>query len=218
MRWNANDGQEWRASLRRILIHVAVLGAHLGMVVALLGDVTPARRDRQKAVTPTAILRLHLVALPRRSTSASVSAPPQPEATAPSHIPVARPRARAIRANPPASLPTVSSLPVPPVPRASDYVAGGNLLRGGMQLHPSGPHLPGTNTVIVPGLRLVDARTQGIGGAVRKLQALFGVPDPHCIEVDTWRTLSTRELLDRHLSPQQVADTAEHYGCGPGKS
>jgi hypothetical protein len=48
---------------------------------------------------------------------------------------------------------------------------------------------------------------------VRTLQALLGVPDPHCVDVDAWRTLSTQELLDRHVSPEQVENTAAEYHC-----
>jgi hypothetical protein len=75
--------------------------------------------------------------------------------------------------------------------------------------------LPGSAVAIVPGIRLVDPRSQGVAGAVRALQALFGVPDPHCVDVDAWRTLSTQELLDRHISPAQVQRTAEQYQCFP---
>ncbi|MEP7187039.1 MAG: hypothetical protein ABI767_14505 [Rhodanobacter sp.] len=68
---------------------------------------------------------------------------------------------------------------------------------------------------IVKGLRMIDPRMQGIGGAVGKLQTVFGVPDPHCVDVDVWRGMSVQELLDRHMSPSPVEATAQEYGCGP---
>jgi hypothetical protein len=119
------------------------------------------------------------------------------------HLPTAAPSARLISgpdaaiAAPPGSIP------------------GGNLLRGADLDRSSSIRLPGSSVAIVPGLQLVDPRTQGVAGAARLLQHLFGVPDTHCVEVDAWRTLSAKEMLARHISPAQVQKTAEEYGCLP---
>ena len=62
---------------------------------------------------------------------------------------------------------------------------------------------------------MADPRTQGVAGVARLLQGLLGVPDTHCVKVDAWRTLSTREMFARQISPEQVQKIAEQYGCLP---
>ncbi len=76
--------------------------------------------------------------------------------------------------------------------------------------------LPGSSTPIVDGFRMVDPRMQGVGGAVRMVQALFGVVDPHCMDVEVWRGMTPAEQLARHISSTDVERTAERYHCGPG--
>ena len=76
-------------------------------------------------------------------------------------------------------------------------------------------HLPGSEVVIVQGLHMADPKTQGIGGAVRMVQAFLGVDDSHCVDVGAWRRLSTQEMLDRHMSPDDVEKIAEEYHCPP---
>lgn len=74
-------------------------------------------------------------------------------------------------------------------------------------------HLPGSSVPLVKGLHMTDPRNQGLAGAVRTLQSILGAVNPHCMDVDVWRKLSTQELLDRHISPSEVANTAEKYRC-----
>jgi hypothetical protein len=73
--------------------------------------------------------------------------------------------------------------------------------------------IPGSDRPFVHGIHLIDPRKQGIGGAVRKVQRLFGVIDSHCVDVDVWRNLTPRELIARHVSPDEVDRTDEKYDC-----
>ena len=99
-----------------------------------------------------------------------------------------------------------------------DYVAGGSRFDAGLraaQQRVPVARLPGSGRPIVAGLRMVDPRSQGASGAVRMLAGLFGATDPHCVAVDSWRSLTTQEMLDRHISPGEVDRMAEEYRCKP---
>lgn len=109
----------------------------------------------------------------------------------------------------------IEATAVPPDSRPT-YIAGGGRFNGAsLEARSSNIHLPGSSRPIMKGLHMVDPRWQGIGGAVRTLQSVFGAPDPHCVDVDAWRGMSVRELLDRHISPDAVEKTAEANHCGP---
>jgi len=108
----------------------------------------------------------------------------------------------------------------PPAMQAAvaDYVAGGRGFGADLraaQTRAPAAQLPGSSQPVVAGLHMVDPRSQGIGGAVRMLAGLFGATDPHCVAVDSWRSLSTQEMLDRHISPDEVDRVAEEYHCRP---
>jgi hypothetical protein len=200
--------------MRRIAIHVAVLALHAGIFMTLLMGSTwhwhapPARKDERQDTLKIRFIELAtprprtMPALARRATGGT-------RHDAPTVKPVAAP-VQAIAPKPAPATDTAAATVAIPAP---SYIAGGPLLRRAVTPRPV--PLPGSAVAIVPGIRLVDPRSQGVAGAVRALQALFGVPDPHCVDVDAWRTLSTQELLDRHISPAQVQRTAEHYRCFP---
>lgn len=214
MQLNPDHLLDWQASGRRIAVQAVVISLHLGMAMVLLRGPTSLWHDAQdKPIRAREILQLRFVPAVARKPRTIVAA------TTPPAVRV-RKRSTTIRATPivdpaitlaaPAS-PT--NAPTPSGTAGAGYVPGGNLLNGTDQFHRSAAHLPGSAVAIVPGLHMIDPRTQGIAGAARALQALFGVPDHHCVDVDAWRTLSTRELLDRHVSPEQVESTAAKYHC-----
>lgn len=97
------------------------------------------------------------------------------------------------------------------------YIPGGNLLGASPVRHDS-VRLPGSSTPIIHGIHMIDPRAQGIGGVVRKVQALLGVPDHHCLDVDVWRGMSPRELLDHHIPADRVDSTAAEYNCLPRRA
>ncbi|BFI94504.1 MAG: hypothetical protein RSP_00140 [Rhodanobacter sp.] len=67
----------------------------------------------------------------------------------------------------------------------------------------------------MPVFRMVDPRMQGMAGAVRRLQRLFGVPDSHCVDVDVWRHMTVAERIARHIDDSRIEETAARHGCGP---
>lgn len=80
------------------------------------------------------------------------------------------------------------------------------------------PKLPGHDHVHgAPKLHLIDPRFQGIAGAVRSIQHLMGIPNAHCVDVDTWRSMSPVELADRNMIESDVDRTAQRYNCIPPK-
>lgn len=66
---------------------------------------------------------------------------------------------------------------------------------------------------LVPGIRLIDSRAQGVGAAMRQAQRLFGITSRHCMDVDAWRNLTPQEFIARHISPDEVDQTDQTYHC-----
>ena len=204
------------ASSRRIAIHVAVIGVHLvAWLVCFHGNARSWRPAASPHAQPSARLTIRLL------TATTASAPRAP--------PRLQLQARRMRDRHPRNVPTPPTDAPPPATAlpsrahavgeaaagTPDYVPGGNLLRGGMSTPPP-VRLPGSSNPIVVGFHMTDPRLQGIGGAVRKLQMILGVPDPHCIDVEVWRGMTMAEQLARHISADDVERTAERYHCGPG--
>lgn len=65
----------------------------------------------------------------------------------------------------------------------------------------------------MPGIQLTAPRDQGLGAVMRKMQRLFGITSHACIDVDVWGTLSSQELAEKHITPDQVKRLAEKYHC-----
>ncbi|WP_157956576.1 hypothetical protein [Dyella sp. C11] len=76
-------------------------------------------------------------------------------------------------------------------------------------------NLPGSDRPMVHGIQLADPATQGIKPVVNWMQRHFGVPDKHCIDVDAWRMMTPQQLLDRHMSPDDVEKEAQRHRCFP---
>ncbi|KAA0071650.1 hypothetical protein [Rhodanobacter sp. T12-5] len=203
---------DWRAAGHRIVVHVVVIGIHLGMALMLLGaPISLWHAAHGKTTRARKILQLRFVSAVARKPPAAVAAaiPFAVHTRRQSRTPRTRQVVDPASALAPPAPPANTATPV----EGSGYIPGGNLLMGASQLPRSAVRLPGSAVAIVPGLHMTDPRMQGVAGAVRTLQALLGVPDPHCVDVDAWRTLSKQELLDRHVSPEQVENTAAEYHC-----
>lgn len=212
----------WRVSGQRIGVHVVVVGLHLGLLMSLLGDPFTSRQTPlHRAATARNAIRIRFV---RQQVMA-----PEPPLRAPSKLPQSLPKRwlagdaharRAIgshsKAPPSNYLPESVKRNATPADTVPTYIAGGGRFEG-LSRYPRSnlAHLPGSSQEIVRNLHMIDPRMRGIGGAVLKLQTVFGVPDPHCVNVEGWRGMSVKELLDRHMSPNQVEDTAAEYHCGP---
>lgn len=97
---------------------------------------------------------------------------------------------------------------------------GGDKFTVGRRLGPEQTHpryrLPGGGHVAgAPRLQLADPRTQGIAGVLRALQKKFGVPDPHCIDVDSWRGMTREERFRHHVTEAYIKRVAEEHECVP---
>lgn len=221
MRFDFVTSVRWRESGRRIAVIVVVIGGHLGLLMLLLhGKCAPwhelheqvggtrhvitlryietARYRPNSRSTPMVAVAVKTAAGPRRRVPATIRSVPAPD--------------HSVTAAPGTATTTRS---IADTNAGPGYISSGNLLRGAELNRSSGIRLPGSGVAIVPGIHMLDPRTQGLAGVARALQALLGVPDTHCVKVDAWRTLSTREMLERHISPGQVQKTAEEYGCLP---
>lgn len=206
----------------RVAIMAAVLLIHAGFVVLLL---LPAgtwhwRGAGRPAARPDA-LSLRFIALP------SVM-PVPPRARVLQHVrawmPARRPARVAASATAPQPRQPDSGAGNPPAPTAEAapetapaYIAGGgrfatpDFARDDMRLPGSAQRVAGA-----PVLHMADPKMQGIAGAVRTVQRLFGIPDKHCVDVDVWRGMTASERIARHIDDERIDETAARYHCGPG--
>ena len=202
----------WSEWLVRVAVLVLVALLH-GSLAALLGT-TLWTHGTRRASAEGEVLKIRFV---------TRSAPPPMRA-----VPLVPPRQKTVllKRSPPAALPgepdKAPALQWQQRPAmqmsVANYVAGGRGFRADLraaQTRAPVVQLPGSSQPVVAGLHLVDPRSQGISGAVRMLAGLFGATDPHCVAVDSWRSLSTQEMLDRHISPDEVDRVAADYHCRP---
>ena len=207
-----HSAKAWRESLTRAAVLALVMLLHLGLLAFVHVMPWPRARAASAAAEGSAI-EIRFITLPA-APSASISAQPQPGAV-PKRVPMRVTRRPVV----PGKAPTLARQQQtgPSVPAVADYVDGGRFgaeLRAAQKRVPVA-HLPGSGKPIVAGLRMVDPRSQGASGAVRMLAGLFGATDPHCVAVDSWRSLTTREMLERHISPSEVDRVADEYQCKP---
>ena len=73
--------------------------------------------------------------------------------------------------------------------------------------------VPGSDLRLAPGIQLIDPVKQGVGDVMRRVQRLFGIPSRHCLDVDTWKTLTPVELIARHLTARDVEEANQKYQC-----
>jgi hypothetical protein len=97
-----------------------------------------------------------------------------------------------------------------PIPEADGGFA--DQLRAAQDAHSVGP-LPGSDTSRVRGIQLIDPQKQGIGAAMRQAQRLFGITNYHCVDVDTWRSMTPQQLLERHITPSDVDKVDAENQC-----
>lgn len=207
----------------RVATMAVVFLIHAGFVFLLLLP-TGAWRWRGEKRSPARpdALSLRFIAMPP-----PLPTLPRTRARPPAHAPslTHRPRVEApvvVRSlqPPPPSVSDTSNSP-PPVADASNavptYVPGGGRLAAGSDYTRDNVHLPGSAKAVrgAPALHMADPRMQGIAGAVRTVQRLFGIPDSHCVDVDTWRGMTMSERIAKHIDDSLIDETAARYHCGP---
>ncbi|KRE92512.1 hypothetical protein ASG87_00950 [Frateuria sp. Soil773] len=187
---------------------------HLALLVALLRPLAP----RSPAALPMAskearrALRVRLLAAPLRreafrpaANARAAALPKRPAASPARHTEPPLPVEAAL-----ATGPVKLSLPPATVPAVPGYVAG-----GGFRLPDAAPaiRLPGAPRAHAPAFRMIDPKLRGLGGVVHLIGALAGAQDPACLDVEVWRTMSIETLLEHHVTPAQVARTADEHRC-----
>jgi hypothetical protein len=209
---------------RRVAVLVVVISCHIGLLVLVVG---PAPYDPEAAsgvVDSSANIALRFFRQPRLPSSHVPALPlarsmpglqrrlilPK-ESAMPLTVPQAAPAAT------PSSEARQTSQPDIPTPYSSTVSHAGD---GGFQgrLDKASPsygasRLPGSDTPVITGIQLADPGSQGVGAVMRDAQRLFGIKSSHCIDVNTWRSLTSQELSARHISPDDVDRTDEKYAC-----
>lgn len=103
---------------------------------------------------------------------------------------------------------------VPAAPSAPSFSDGGFRQRLLDAQHSADVHgVPGSDLRRAPDIELIDPAKQGVGAVMRSVQRLFGIPSHHCIDVDTWKTLTPTELIARHLTARDVEEANQKYQC-----
>ncbi len=134
------------------------------------------------------------------------SIPEEDSATRPAH---ASPRIGQV--DPPASPAAAVSLP-----SGTDYIPGGGALgQGGEKpLGRQSLRVPGDSTAPhAPRFRMVDPRTQGIGGVVRFIGGLTGAVDSHCLDLEAWQGMTPAERIANRVSSDDMQKIADRYDC-----
>lgn len=95
------------------------------------------------------------------------------------------------------------------------YVPGGGRFAADPGFTRDNVHLPGSARPVrgAPVLHMIDPKMQGIAGAVRTVQRLFGIPDSHCVDLDVWRNMTRSERIAHYITDEQMDDYAERYHC-----
>lgn len=225
-RMNAKQGRagRLRATARRIAVFVIVIGCHLGLLVLVSGQALGGPEATGSTATNTDVIKLHFFRESTRSSSpVSVTTPTRYRAALQHSKTVPQKAAAASAAKRVSGMDAQASGQsrpgAPPIPLGHGFVEG-TTNDGGFQQRlrdakPSygAPRLPGSDTPVVAGIRLVDPMEQGIGAVMRKTQRLFGIKNSHCIDVETWRSLTPQELSARHVSPVDIERIDERYAC-----
>lgn len=219
MKDDSGQSSSLRESSRRVTIMVLVISGHLGLLMLLLRpailhlDTTPMVRNNWHA------LKLRFFR-PSQSSHQTLSAH---RLIAPA---VHRRTAPPAGSSKPLTVQQAAHADAPPYPLRSihtltpDTSEENSTSDGGFQArlrHAQRSYsvrgLPGSDTHFAPGIHLVDPMNQGIGAVMRATQRAFGIKNRHCIDVDVWRHLTPQELSARHISPGDVDETDEKYGC-----
>lgn len=218
MRRKRRTTNVWQGTVRRLATHVLVIGIHLGAWLLFFGDVVlPWSSPPTGAEHRPDSLDIRLI--PARAQPPTRMPPPMqwfaPRRQSPSRKPSTTQSTRATQSQSPVA-PAANFVETPSVAPLAEYIPGGNLLRDQGRSFPPAVRLPGSGTPIVQGPHMTDPRMQSVAGVARALQNMFGYKDPHCLDVEAWRGMTTQERLARYISSAQVDRTAEEYHCGPG--
>lgn len=210
-----------RESTLRVAALAVVIGGHLVLLLLLMRPVVPYRDRAPPGKTNWRGPELHLL-LPARSPSRlpTLAVHRLRAPTAHSHrtLPM-QPREllvvqQATRAG--TQLPKALLLPAPNAGVMDGNASNDRTFEDRLHDAQRGRTirgLPGSDSALVKGIRLVDPMSQGIGSVMRTTQRALGVTNNHCIDVDVLRHLSPEDLGARHISADDIDKADEKYGC-----
>lgn len=221
MRKESGNSSSFRESSYRVTVLVVVISCHLGLLMLLLRPVVSYRGTAPVVRNNPTVLRLRFF----RPQLLSPSYPALPAY----HLaaPVMQ-RLAALSARSSKPLAVRKTAPVDGQPdearltsaRNPNTGEGDSANDGGFRQrlheaqHAHSVHgVPGSDTPYAPGIHSVDSMNQGIGAVMRTAQRAFGIKSRRCIDVDAWRHLTPQELSARHISPGDVDEVDEKYGC-----
>jgi hypothetical protein len=220
-------GVFWRAEVRRCVALGAALLFNFAALFLLLRPVVPERVDAHRHHGSRDALRQRFVPIAVSPEVQASARPPRRIAPARQRHPVrpTLPLQTALAGHPqpvvsPWSAPSLPVRPTTDVDRPVIPEDGGFDRRLREAQHADAIRgVPGSPTPRVAGIQFVDPQTQGLRGAMRQMQRLFGITNHHCVDVDVWRHLSPRELAARFISPRDVdrVDAANHCNQPPGR-
>jgi hypothetical protein len=217
---------EW---LERPLLLALVTLGHLGLLIVMLRPATPFRtheralRIDDRGSMQLRFIRVHAVG-PAPDQRASAATP------LPASVPVTQakrhhlaPRARPVSPQPPepSSTPTQLSnsgapeASVMPSATAEPYVAGGSGFQ--QRLHASqnsaSPKVPGGDFIAgAPRFRMIEESSAG-ARVVHLLGRLFGASNPHCIDIETWRSMTPQQLIEARVSQSDIDRITTENHC-----
>ncbi|MBT2144089.1 MULTISPECIES: hypothetical protein [unclassified Rhodanobacter] len=215
MREEPGKSSSLRESGYRVAVLVVVIGCHLGLLMLLLRPVIFYRGTTPVVADNPLALKLRFFQAPQLPAHRPIAPAVRSHATPPARS--SKPLAVRQTAHVAAMRPheTRSTGAGNPDTSEDDSTSDGGFqeqLRDAQRSH-SVHGVPGSDTPFVPGIRLVDPMSQGIGAVIRTTQRALGVKDSHCIDVDVWRHLTPQELSARHISPGDVDKVDEKYDC-----
>jgi hypothetical protein len=208
---------------RRVAVWIVVIVCHLGWLMLLLQPTIDDVDRNPLANTEARALELRFVHVSRPSTmpqilpTPALSIQPGRQAIRSTRRTTAATAWRAMHIpSPPAETHAIPAEPIT-MPAGDDADAssdGGFGQRLREAQHGAAIRgVPGSDKAFVPAMHFVDPMDQGIGAVARKAQRLFGIKSRQCIDVEALRKLTTRELLARHISPDDVDRKDEKYAC-----
>jgi hypothetical protein len=91
------------------------------------------------------------------------------------------------------------------------YIPGGRAFQHGLQAarrRKQREILPDNQVAGMPRFAMKDPRFSGLAGAVRFMQRILGAPDPVCVQVGYYITMSDKELAAHFVSRADLLNTA----------
>lgn len=107
----------------------------------------------------------------------------------------------------------LQSTVVPPFGAQSTFTVGrGSAMHSDVE--PPHIRLPGGRHVLgAPHFKMVDPRSRGVAGVIHFIGGLTGAVDSHCLDLDAWRGMTTKERLAHGVTLGDIQEIEDNYNC-----